>query len=303
MEELIQEVNALLAFLEPEFTEEDIKVNISNCHMGTDHSHLYPNSYSPSPDLLNIKEVTLGTLRFTNQLDLKDHLPITNINQILDSMVDQELSLAIGELKSLKNIQPLDNDIEKINNGLTDISKLESLAYEYVDFENDTFNALSECHSYHSTNKYASVHNEEATRVVADLKKIRELTLGSPEAKALLIKEAERILNQPLSETEHFVVAGSIEMRNRDQEPKDSHILQPLWLAFNDTDGLYQYQQVILPQWVALTLGKIQPTLLASSLYPKDITESKEFQIAKVLYSDGGLYNNFDEALRAARSI
>lgn len=303
MEQLVKEVESLLAFLEPDLTSKDIRLKISNCLMGTDHTHLYPNTINPAPDMPNIKEISLKELNYLNVLDLRDHLQLENINYLLDSLLDVELAAALGELKALKNMQPLDNDIDKINSSLLEISNLIDLSYEYIDFENDTYQALSECHGYQSQGKYMDTLNKEAVRVVDDVEQIRKLTLGSTQAISLLQKLAEDTLSVDLDHSEVLVLAGRLEMQQRDDSSPEHRYLTPIWLAFNNTNGLYQSELSIMPTWAVELLSKISPSAIQSEKYPKDIMDTKEFAVAKALHRDGGIYQNFDLALKAASQL
>ena len=306
MSDLITKAAELISELEPTRDPRTTTVLIAGCDRDPAHHHPYPGGYDQKPDLPALRTVTLGAAAQLPLLELENHDPVTRVEQILHALTDRRLSDAALAVRSFQGIAPLENDDKEILAKMISVSDLDSLAYEYLKYEEDVYEMLSDYGITDESNPYVAAINAEMTRVCDELEQIRRLTLGSARAREILSGEARVRLGDELDTTPVYTVIQRPILNQERTEPgksSESSWAVPIWLAFQDTNGLYADTLTTLPRWAVDLLREVAPRTIGSVPYPVHATDAGLIETAEALWVGGGCYQHFDDAMRAAEAV
>jgi len=234
------------------------------------------------------------------------------LTDIIDSFEDRELSNTLFSLLSLKKIIPNEQDYDKINKSITDISSLVALAYEYKRFEDDTYDEISQSSYNNITNKYDKAITLEIERILTQLKEVKDKTISSDLA-INIYKNYASSLNLEISDDLYYIQIGEFEKirpiidkldkNNISEEVKNYEIAVAVFQSFHNSDGLYYDQILPLPKWAINLIDFKFKGAIKSNLYNIDNLPEEIFNTAISLFKDGGVYNSFDQAVITAKAL
>lgn len=297
----------LVSALDPGIEPNRLIVNVTSCDddpSRAGHLHLCNPSYRLNPTE-TMREVTIGELP---GLDVRrsghdgDDITLTNL---LHALVDVELADMLAGLRHLKEAQPLENDADKIISRVADPDALSDLAYEYIGYEESIHEMLSEILVPGDDTRYADSLRVEAQRLCDDLIEIRDRTVGSERARALM---ADAAANLGIDRDETLVRVQVNEAAAFRRDDEHTHPQRnwgvALWFACcGGESGLYSPAMVTMPVWAIRLYQIIAPDVVNSSLYPLETTPSDVLETAESLWRDGGEFADFDQAYRSAQRL
>jgi hypothetical protein len=297
----------LVSSLDPGCDPMNIEMYVTDCPQGAGAGHLHlinPSHHlHPTESMRVVTVAELPSLVLSN--DAHDGEPLT-LNQLLHALRDLTLLELLAGLRQLRAIQPMENDPVDIMSKVVTIEALDALAHEYVSYaellEENMFEVLVPVESH----PLARVLHDEASRIHADMRRIRQLTLGSPTAVSLLRSLAVSLGVDP-DETSVKVqlthTSGQMLAQGVDEHPQRG-LCPALWFACDgSSEYLYGPTVATLPAWAAELYRVIAPDILNSSLYRLDAELDALLDTAEALWRDGGEYEQFDVAYRAAGTL
>ena len=297
----------LVSSLDPGLDPLKIEVYVTDCPRGTDAEHLHLSNPShhhhPTASMRKVTVDELPLLVLSN--DAHDGQPLT-LSQLLHALCDLTLLELLAGLRQLRATRPMENDPVEIMNKVVTTMELDALAHEYISYEEDLYENLSEVLVPVESNPLARALHDEATRIHSDMRRIRQLTLGSPVAVSLLRSFAQSLgvdaddttVRVQLSHT-----SGQMLPSGAQEHPQRS-ILAALWYACGGSSKyLYGATLATLPMWAASLYRVVAPDLVISEFYLLEPGSDALLETAETLWNDGGEYENFDNAYRAAGTL
>jgi len=297
----------LVSSLDPGCDPMEIEVYVTDCPKGTDAGHLHlinPSHHQhPTASMRAVPVCELPLLVLSN--DAHDGESLT-LNQLLHALRDLALLELLSGLLHLRAIRPMENDPVSIMTKVGTSEELDDLAQEFITYQDEIYENLSEVLVPVESNPLARALHDEAGRIQDDIRHIRRLTLGSTTADTLLrslagsfgIETDETLVKVQLSHT-----SGNILPPGAQEHPRRS-ICTALWFACNGSSKyLYAPTLATLPKWAAELYRVIAPDVVHSELYRLEPELDVQFETAEALWRDGGEYEHFDVAYRAAGTL
>jgi hypothetical protein len=297
----------LVSSLDPGCDPMEIEVYVTDCPKGADAGHLHlinPSHHQhPTASMRAVPVCELPTLVLSN--DAHDGEPLT-LDQLLHALRDLSLLELLAGLRQLRAICPMENDPVEIMTKVRTSEELDYLAQEFITYEDEVYENLSEVLVPVESNPLASALHDEAGRIRDDIRHIRRLTLGSATAVTLLRSLARSLgveLDVTLVKVQLSHTSGNMLPTGVQEHPQRS-ICPALWYACNGSSKyLYDSTLATLPKWAAELYRVIAPDIVNSELYKLEPELDVQFETAEALWRDGGEYQQFDVAYRAAGTL
>ena len=302
MIEIFNNFLSLLKMIEIDFNT--IEIKLVQVNRDKDKWFLY-NQYDNTQDIGEIKKITL------DKVQLEEIYPFTlgnnqdlNLDTFIEALDDRSLAILLQEYISLERVKPIDNDIESIVSNINSLEDILSLSYEYIEYEEYIFDIFSQVGYEFSSLLHETVINKEIERILAEMRTLKQQTLGCGKSIAILKDIAIKDFNIDISQESLYLVdAGGLEYCREGSSERNYHIASALWFTLLETEGIYQTKIRSLPIWAIELLRFVLPKALKSSNYHLSALDTTVFKTAEELNADGGLYQEFDMAYQAANYL
>jgi len=302
---MIEIYNNLLSLLKMiEIDLNKIEIKLVKLNSEKNKWFLY-NQYDDTQFIGEIKKITLDNfnIREINSHTLNNNEEI-NLDTFIEALEDRSLAIVLQEYRALVRIEPKDNNVEAIVSNINSLEDILSLSYEYIEYEEYIFDIFSQVGYEFSSILHEKIINNEVERILEEMKILKYQTLGCNKSLAILKDIASKDYHIDTGDESLYLVdAGGLEYCREGCSDRNYQIACALWFTLSDTDGIYQNKIRSLPIWAIELLKLVLPKAVKSNIYKESAQDTSVFKTAEELYSDGGLYQEFDIAYQAAKSL
>ena len=228
--------------------------------------------------------------------------------ELASRVVDKDISRTLECILALREIKPLDHDIDKIVDGVKDLKAHINLCVEFQAYESSVEESITDILNGTVGGDYNEIINLECERVVKDVERLADLTIRSDKLKSRSKSDiVKKYLSRNISEKKVKIVLAPLFatlIDNNEIEDNDLAILANL--VYSKKRNSWAAELVELPHWIGELIAKDQGRAALSKLYQEHELDPKILETAQILWKPDRYEPSnlpFDTAIEIAKRV
>jgi|LakMenEpi03Aug12_release.lakeMendotaPanAssembly.Ray.scaffolds.fasta_scaffold109004_4 hypothetical protein len=228
--------------------------------------------------------------------------------ELASRIIDSEISKILQCALSLREMKPLDHDIDKIIDGVVDLKAHINLCIEFQAYESSVEESVNDILNGTVGGDYNEKIHQECDRIIEEVSKLADLTIRCDKLKKRskddLLKKYQ---SKNLSENNVKIVLAplfSSLIEQTELEEKDVAILANL--VYSNKRNSWSAELVELPHWIGELIEKDQGRAALSRLYKQDELDPNILEAALVFWKPDRYEPSsmpFDTAIEVAKRV